>query len=276
MVLGLLSALLGLAQDAPKLDLAALLRGDLSGVERAWGAGAETFWVPGEFALSLDGVRALTPSKARELPGAERVSLAFGDGETSSGSVNVLFADGKMQELTFQFRGADVGWKRVLSRMETPPGKLWWDADSGRSSSRDIAVRLDIPEAQGWKLALNEYRFYDEDGLKHMTFFSASREMKQPPAQRGWSVGFDEKGAFRSAWGALEGVNGIEAAAKRLGIKPGTFEHTSTTPEWMPPGTSQATLKPKGVDWGGFLVTLTMQGDKVSDFAIGRPSEDEN
>lgn len=276
MVLGLLSALLGLAQDAPKLDLAALLRGDLSGVERAWGAGAETFWVSGEFALTLDSVRALTPSKARELPGSERVSLAFGDGQTSSGSVNVLYADGKMHELTFQFLGADVGWKRVLSRLETPPGKLWWDADSGRSSSRDIAVRLDIPEAQGWKLDLNEYRFYDEDGMKYMTFFTASRKMERSQALPGWSVGFDEKGAFRSAWGGLEGVNGVEAVAKRLGVELNTFEQTSKNPEWLAPGTSQVVLTPKNSSWGGFVVTLTMRGERAIDFAIAKPSEDED
>lgn len=125
MIFGLLSALLGFAQDAPKLDVSALLRGDLSGVERTWGAGAETLWVPGEFAMTLADVRALTPSKAMALPGASRVSLVFGDAQSSKGGVTASFADGKMQELTFQFLGSDVGWKSVLARLEAPEGKLW-------------------------------------------------------------------------------------------------------------------------------------------------------
>jgi hypothetical protein len=275
MVLALLSALLGFAQDDPKLDLAALLRGDLSGVERAWGEGAETLHVPGEFALSLADVRALTPSKARGLPGAARASLAFGDPQSSKGGVNAHFAEGNLIELTFQFLGSDVGWKSVLAKFDAPQGKLWWDADSGRSSSRDIAVRLDVPEAQGWKLDLNEYRFYDEDGLKTMTFFTAARKMERSPPRPGWSVGFDEKGAFQSVWGDLQGST-IEATAKRFGIEPGTFDQTTTTPEWMPPGTSQATLRPKSADWGGFEVILTIRGDKVYDFAIRRPAPEEN
>lgn len=276
MVFGLLSALLGFAQDAPKLDVSALLRGDLSGVERTWGAGAETLWVPGEFAMTLADVRALTPSKAMALPGASRVSLVFGDAQSSKGGVTASFADGKMQELTFQFLGSDVGWKSVLARLEAPEGKLWWDADSGRSSSRDIAVRLDIPEAQGWKLDLNEYRFYDEDGMKYMTFFTASRKMERSQALPGWSVGFDEKGAFRSAWGGLEGVNGVEAVAKCLGVELNTFEQTSKNPEWLAPGTSQVVLTPKNSSWGGFVVTLTMRGERAIDFAIAKPSEDED
>lgn len=210
------------------------------------------------------------------MPGAERAALMFGDAQSSKGGVSVHFVGGQATQWSLQLFGADVGWKAVLARLDAPAGKLWWDADSGKSSSRDIAVRLDTPEAKDWTLNLNEYRFYDENGMKYISSFTASRASDRTPTTGGWYLEFDETGAFQAARGGMAGATGVEAAAKRLGIQAGTFNQATTTPEWLPSGTSQVVLTPKDSNWGGFVVTLMIQGERVVSFAVAKPSEDEN
>lgn len=234
----------------------------------------ETISFPGEVTTTLPALRAMTVSKALALPGAERTGLMFGDSQSPKGGIDVELVESKIARLTLQLLGANAGWRSVIALLEAPNGKLWWDADTGVSSnSINVALRLDTPEAKDWKLELNQYGFYDEDGMKYISSFTASRAVGRPLTDVGWAVGFDETGAFQSARGSLKDA-GVEAAAKRFGIEPGTFDQKTETPEWMPAGISQVVLTPKSADWGGFVVTLTIEKDQVVGFTVAKPVEE--